>query len=901
MAVRKWVNEHPRTIISIVTLSILIFLATMASMSLPKLKSKIKTYNYTKRRRAEAEALRKTLSQRQGKPARKGRLVFEKIPMKVKDTLGRTHSIHGKHWASQKWQWNNKTHSGVDSIRNAIKCGDSLDVMWSGGVVLFMKEKGLLEEVIVGGSRSKYFFDDITWDGQNVWVGTRSEGILLLDTSGKIVAKIGSESGLPPADKRLRLCPIEPGRILAAGSFAPHGRGWCAIVEYGNDKKSVNVFHQATKISDKTKTARDPFVVFEPRWIHEYKGKEKDNRIFLVGRAGSRYPLKINLNKMSVSVLSFDGGSGFQLRSSIKMDSRPYFSKNGILFEVNTGGVSCHSAPGTKLPYKNSAHDTICNDFSYGRAVLARYLLEYDGLVYIPGTVWFRFDPNTVEEEKLVDSPLPPPYGYQHDYSFRQTAGEGLIYYWVSAHYGLAGWTEDQDFYQIKVTEDEHILGYFHTFVFEDENGRITDLDKLRLIKGEVTSPDGTVLEYDYGELYNQFHTGGWVVPGTYKLQMFGSYDTPLEFETVEITEDSPEEVVFKIKAQEENVYFGRVVNATTGKPMEGAFVVAGFEGNFSSITHEQWDRMHKLPTNPPVDHWALLPLKDTGRLHSKLQWIVRTDSDGRFEMKFKPSDLPYELLAFEENYLSIILRKEHVDPPQDGRVQLPTMALRPAAIIKIEPVIEIFNSGRPCIQATNVNFWPRFIPQENNYSKQLASHRDKYDYYSPKAAVYYPRLTMNQAQNCYVPAGVSLKMTFNIPFDGRWCIPDIPQTINLKQGETLDLGRYVFDPRMKVFIKLVDSSGNPVGRFPVEHLFGDTGEIIEAHTNEKGMLGVFVIHKCKGRFSIGDKNDGPNLYKELYYEVDGIKDDGKTLTLEVPDEILQHLSDKRLNNFQAY
>lgn len=69
-------------------------------------------------------------------------------------------------------------------------------------------------------------------------------------------------------------------------------------------------------------------------------------------------------------------------------------------------------------------------------------------------------------------------------------------------------------------------------------------------------------------------------------------------------------------------------------------------------------------------------------------------------------------------------------------------------------------------------------------------------------------------------------------------------------------------------------------------------------YTDENGEVVAPVIQKCRGRISVGNKEDGPTLYRSLDYEVNGIEDNGKEFTLQVTDKILQHLSGKRLQQF---
>ena len=90
---------------------------------------------------------------------------------------------------------------------NVLSCGEKLDLHWNQAVLALMRQPGELEEI---------FFDETgpittcVWDGLFIWVGTRNQGLWVLDAQGKIIRKITAEQGLPPADQALLLHPPVP-------------------------------------------------------------------------------------------------------------------------------------------------------------------------------------------------------------------------------------------------------------------------------------------------------------------------------------------------------------------------------------------------------------------------------------------------------------------------------------------------------------------------------------------------------------------------------------------------------------------------------------------------------------------------------------------------------------------
>ena len=132
-----------------------------------------------------------------------------------------------------------------------------------------------------------------------------------------------------------------------------------------------------------------------------------------------------------------------------------------------------------------------------------------------------------------------------------------------------------------------------------------------------------------------------------------------------------------------------------------------------------------------------------------------------------------------------------------------------------------------------------------------------------------------------------------------EWCIPEIPGIYNLKQGETLDIGKYIIEKGNILIVKVVDSKGNFVPNITLDN----SPEHIEMGstciTNEFGEAWFVVCPYSKGRispafydvmnaYSSSDKNlDLPYI---INYEVGGEEVSGREFTLVLPDEILKRL-----------
>lgn len=322
-----------------------------------------------------------------------GRLIFEEVPLRLKRLSGEVGRFKGVRWRAP-YGW-----GGVQYLQ---KCGDRLNVLWQNGAILFMRKKGLVEEIFVD---RRPWFCDVQWDGRNIWIGTRNDGVWVVSSAGELLAKIGKKQGLPPADQGILLHPIAPGKVCAIGSFGQHRRAWCAIVEFDGKAGNVKIFHRATHVpasgEDAEKLASDINLVFQPSWIHQFDtGEEDKRRVLLVGRyapclAGRRRPLSIDLKTLRVSVFQHN------LRHADHMSSQSYFSRDERLLEASR-------------------------------------VLPHGGWVYVPGLAWFRINPQTWESERLNAGRLPYKYSI-------------LSHHAVAAHYGLVAWDLEGTFYSIRV------------------------------------------------------------------------------------------------------------------------------------------------------------------------------------------------------------------------------------------------------------------------------------------------------------------------------------------------------------------------------------------------------------------------------------------------------------------
>jgi hypothetical protein len=412
--------------------------------------------------------------------------------------------------------------------------------------------------------------------------------------------------------------------------------------------------------------------------------------------------------------------------------------------------------------------------------------------------------------------------------------------------------------------------GRFRTFVFEDANGPITDPNKLRYISLTIIQSDGSRVSLRYED----FKDGGIFPPGEYHAVQRGMDE--FDFEPLTVNEQSPDELVFR---QPEGIlYYGQVVHGLTGEPMTGAFVI-GFisssKGNLSMITDQQWQALHALPADPCLADPAVKPVS---RIYG-VKKIVRTDEFGDFQMGFRPGEI-YGFIAFEKDFLGLMHRRHALIADQTGQAEIPVMKLYPAATVMVEA----------CTDAERISIWPRWIIDENEnpvwvHDFLLTDDRKE------SMFTYDGWIEQNKVQNFHVPAGLSLRVKLDTPYDRQFCPIEIPQVIHLAQGQVLDLGRRQFKAALDVYVQVINSKSQAIEGVPVRMLRDGKAWSVLHNTDQSGLARFNVIPYSIGEFGVIYHKDGGEFLKEtIPFQIGGNTDSDRQFTLQLSDEILEIL-----------
>lgn len=332
-----------------------------------------------------------------------GTLVCDRIrlrPMEIALALGdgKRVSLNGHRWRGA---------GGYGGWMGLVPAWNGTDVFYASGAVVFVNENRVAREVLFGEDLSIHC---VVFDGKYIWVaGGYDRGIYVISEAGKIVAHMTPDHGLPKAHVVMPVHVLELGKIMAAGSIGPHGRGWLATVSFDGNEPHVNVFHEAVKVWDYRDTPMemrlDPAMRFRPYWIIEHHDTA-GNRWIFVDRY--RSPLVVNAKTLQVSVYPLDG----ELYSFPRRE-RPasaFLSHGGQFYVAGSRGdfkvfrldpTTRRFAESEKRNYEETWHSGTTS---------GRLVLHEGHLIYAGERRWLRRNLKTGREEILIAEPRALPH-----------------------------------------------------------------------------------------------------------------------------------------------------------------------------------------------------------------------------------------------------------------------------------------------------------------------------------------------------------------------------------------------------------------------------------------------------------------------------------------------------------
>jgi hypothetical protein len=355
------------------------------------------------------------------------------------------------------------------------------------------------------------------------------------------------------------------------------------------------------------------------------------------------------------------------------------------------------------------------------------------------------------------------------------------------------------------------------------------------------------------------------------------------------VTAESPDELVFRLPPP--ITYRGRVVDAATGAPMAGVFVL-GLEstGEFSlaRLEREQWDALDKLSGDLKPDDAALKPVHDSFGFSR----ILRTDAQGNYAFVQTPAmGQTYGLVFFARDRLPLLQRLYDTKPNADHIAPLADIDLFPAARVKTQIHFDPQADG-PRSSAPSVMPRWEFDPQAKQPEwftklKKVDGGRRQFacDHWLP----------IKSSATIYVPADVALRLRLDVPYDDRWSPREPDTLLKLAAGETKEIAAIAFEPSLEVKVRVLNEAGQPVEGAPVRRLdAAQNSWSVVRNTDERGEVTFYIRPRSTGQFGIIDLPglQGGNLPANLTlrYNIGESVEKNKSMLMKLTAEQIQKL-----------
>lgn len=297
----------------------------------------------------------------------------------------------------------------------------------------------------------------------------------------------------------------------------------------------------------------------------------------------------------------------------------------------------------------------------------------------------------------------------------------------------------------------------FHTFTFMDGQDVITDLQELEKIKVVVFRGSSQrlwrILKYD------DFEDGCDLPEGILRAET-RRWNQHFSFRPIEITAESPEELVFE--ASKQIIYEGTVVEGKTGQPMPNVLVLVKHiyprEG-FSELTDKQLQLLRAKVLSSDFD-------SPTGKaLYEFDDRVTLTDENGCYQFIFKTGLREYldNFIALETGYVAeeSVYGGRH-RPNDDGITVLAPIKLLSS---KFSPLFVFEDEFTNIITNPNIFEHIRFEIERADGRRWGTSYSNLINTGLLTRGIYYATLDWQQLHYVYEPVKVTADSTQEVVF----------------------------------------------------------------------------------------------------------------------------------------
>ena len=365
----------------------------------------------------------------------------------------------------------------------------------------------------------------------------------------------------------------------------------------------------------------------------------------------------------------------------------------------------------------------------------------------------------------------------------------------------------------------------------------------------------------------------GWLLPGTYTA-IRGSQ----RYEAVTIKDDSPSEITFQVaKCREVS---GTVVDAETGQPWADAMVISthlGFSDKLVGLTDDEWSLLEETSSKSDEGGGGLKLLRS---IFGDKMSATKSDANGKFVIAESEPGVLHTVVVFTRSTVPMAERLYCIDKRlKDGKGN-PRFTLYPSAFVTVKPK-----------QSVSVKSYARWVIHQGKTPELTELLKSAVDDNNDQHGKYSSWMRHDESAKLMVPANTRMQIKLMVSGENYSDIV-LPQEINLRPGEHLELDPFDFEKRIPLKIHVVDQAGTPVEGVSVRvsedgHHYsravntdvnGKAVRMVAPNAGGFCRVGGTMLHskipdakKLKVKFNVGEAATEPLVVKMTQEQIDAI------------------------------
>ena len=226
----------------------------------------------------------------------------------------------------------------------------------------------------------------------------------------------------------------------------------------------------------------------------------------------------------------------------------------------------------------------------------------------------------------------------------------------------------------------------------------------------------------------------------------------------------------------------------------------------------------------------------------------TKSDANGKFVIAESEPGVLHSVVVFTRSTVPMAERLYCIDKRlKDGKGN-PRFTLYPSALVTVKP--------KPGVSVQSYARWVIHEGKTPELTKLLKTAADGSNHQHAKYCSWLPR---GEPSKLMVPANTKLQIKLR-PSGDKYSATVLPQEVNLKPGEHLELDPFEFEQRIPLTIHVVDQAGKPVEGVSVSVSDDGRRYTIAVNTDVNGVAVRMVAPNSEGFCRVG----GPMFHSKI-------------------------------------